>query len=98
MSENEFELKTKMQHADEFVKKFDLTNSHRQILCITEEYTELVETHLFNQKRENEELADLVITCYIYAYMCGYDLDAEITRKMKINMNKTGKDATGKVK
>ena len=86
------------QYATDFIEKFDLTDPHRQALCITEEYTEFVDALLFNKKRENEELADLVITCYIYANMCGYDLDAEITRKMKINLNKTGKDATGKVK
>ena len=95
----EDKIKTTMkQYANLFVKKFDLTDPHRQALCITEEYTEFVDAHLFNQKRENEELADLVITCYIYAKMGGYDLDGEIARKMKINLNKTGKDETGKVK
>ena len=92
-------LKTKMQqYANEFVGKFGLDDPSRQILCIEEEYTEFVDAHHFNKKRENNELADLVITCYVYANICGYDLDAEIDRKMKINLNKTGKDATGKVK
>ena len=89
---------TMQQFATDFVEKFDLNDPSRQILCIEEEYVEFVDAHHFNLKRENEELADLVITCYVYANMCGYNLDSEIERKMRINLDKTGKDATGKVK
>ena len=86
------------QYATDFVEKFDLTDPHRQIICIEEEFVEFEAAHHFNREKENEEMADLVITCYIYAKICGYDLDAEIDRKMKINLDKTGKDETGKVK
>lgn len=88
----------------QFIDKFDIVDTHRQMRCIKEELCEFMfeyaypENKNYGSRREMEELADLVITCRVFAEMRGHDLPKEIKRKMEINMGKTGKDETGKVK
>ena len=82
----------------QFIDKFDIADLHRQIRCIKEELCEFMfeyaypENKNYGSRREMEELADLVITCRVFAEMRGYDLPSEIKRKMEINMENVKKE------
>ena len=60
---------------EQFIDKFDIADLHRQMRCIKEELCEFMfeyvypENKNYGSRREREELADLVITCRVFAEM-----------------------------
>lgn len=67
-------------------------------MIIAEEVGELVEA--VNKGKEdklNEELTDIVITCFTAANTMNVDLREEYMEKMEYNLKKSGKTKSGKV-
>lgn len=94
-------LEFDMDSIKKFVKKQELfggADNIMQINCILEEGGELEEANLLNQRTKIvPELADILVTVFVYAEMNGLSekLPDAFHRKMAINLEKPIRKAKG---
>lgn len=96
----------RMYLVEEFVKKQDmgdLPDEVAQFKCIREEVDELFTEWILNEwgemsvDAEVEEMADVLVTLFVFAEMRGYlhDLEKAFHDKMEVNVKKPVRDGKG---
>lgn len=78
-------------------KGFNVTNIELEFCLTHGELAEAFEAYLKKRPTVGEELADVAIYLYGLAEILGYDLNAEILKKVEKNKNRIYKDIDGVV-
>lgn len=87
------------EFAQRFVSDKELDDAEAQFEVMKEEFDEFRDAFTGqSDERVEEELADVLVTCFVFAEITGIDVRSEYVEKMRYNMQKSAsKDASGKV-
>ena len=86
------------EYAQEFVRQMELDDEEAQLQVVEEEVEELATAVREGEGDVGEELADVLITAFVFAEIEDVYTAREYREKMKYNMQKSPeKDESGKV-
>lgn len=86
------------EYAQEFVRQMELDDTEAQLQVVEEEVEELATAVREGEGDVGEELADVLITAFVFAEIEDVYTAREYREKMKYNMQKSPeKDESGKV-